>query len=249
MKILLQTDSVLTIEYQIIKEILEQTNPLHQVKEIDYQTLKQLNEIDKNFIPIGTIEFVNCYMDLAYDRKQQNPIEIPIYLRTQDFLKRDYKIVEYKDIPKTGQYFVKDVSQLKTFEQIINVDELNDYNLDETHLFQVSECFDIKSEYRVYVIDGKIENIVNYNGDVTLSPDINLIKKAVNLINFHEKWLNSYTIDIMVGDKGTAIIEIHNFISVGLYHNLWGHSLIYAYRDGIEYLLNDNKNISKDTLI
>lgn len=249
MKILLQTDSILTIEYQIIKEILEQTKYLHQVKEMDYQTLKQLNEIDKNFVPIGTIEFVNHYINLAYNIKQQNPIEIPIYLRTQDFLKRDYRIIEYKEIPKTGQYFVKDVSQLKTFGQIINLEEIEEYKLNKTHLLQISECFDIKSEYRVYVIDGKIENIVNYNGDTTLFPDINLIQKAVNLINIHEKWLKSYTIDIMVGDKGTAIIEIHNFVSVGLYHNLWGHSLIYAYRDGIEYLLNDNKNVCKDTLI
>ena len=75
----------------------------------------------------------------------------------------------------------------------------------------------------------------------TLPMEIGL--KAVELIKANEKWLRSYTIDIMVGPKGTAIIEVHNFTSVGLYHNLWGNNLLYAYRQGIDYLINDNKNI------
>jgi hypothetical protein len=44
----------------------------------------------------------------------------------------------------------------------------------------------------------------------------------------------------MVGKEGTAIIEIHNFTSIGLYTTIWGNELLYAYRDGIDYLLNDN---------
>lgn len=240
-KILLQADSVLNIEKEIIKDILKETKRLHEVIEIKFESLQKMNSFAENYIPIGSIEFVNLYMKLAYNFESQYPIEIPTYLRTQEFLKRDYYITDYKNLPKSGQFFIKDVSTLKSFSQIINMEEIKEYNLNQLHFFQVSECFDIKSEYRVYVIDGKIENIVNYNGDVTLFPDINLINKAISLIAINEKWLKSYTIDIMVGDKGTAIIEIHNFSAVGLYHNLWRHNLIYAYRDGIDYLLHDNK--------
>ena len=46
-----------------------------------------------------------------------------------------------------------------------------------------------------------------------------------------------------MGKEGTAIIEVHNFTSVGLYTTLWGTDLLYAYRDGIDYLVNDNKII------
>ena len=74
-------------------------------------------------------------------------------------------------------------------------------------------------------------------------PDIDLIKKAVCLINVNEKWLNSYTIDVMVGKPGTALIEVHNFASVGLYATLWGDNLLWAYKDGIDYLINDNHGL------
>ena len=187
---------------------------------------------------------------------RENPIEIPEYLRTDEFLKRDYKIVTWDKIPRTGKFFLKDVSELKSFGNEINatytdIDNLFNYVtkskydsslvLSKEHYYQVSELFNIQSEYRVYIIDGKIEAISNYNGDVTILPDIHLINKAVGIINKNEEWLKSYTIDVMVGPKGTALIEVHNFASVGLYNTLWGDNLLYAYRQGIDYLINDNR--------
>jgi hypothetical protein len=53
----------------------------------------------------------------------------------------------------------------------------------------------------------------------------------------------SLTIDVMVTDKGTELIEIHPFVSCGLYGTLWGDSLVYAYRDGIDYVLRHNTRI------
>lgn len=47
----------------------------------------------------------------------------------------------------------------------------------------VSSIFPILSEYRVYVFQGEIDTISLYNGDATVLPDIDLIKKAVSLIN------------------------------------------------------------------
>ena len=97
------------------------------------------------------------------------------------------------------------------------------------------------TEQGASIINGKIEAISNYNGDVTILPDIHLINKAVGIINKNEEWLKSYTIDVMVGPKGTALIEVHNFASVGLYNTLWGDNLLYAYRQGIDYLVRDNR--------
>ena len=259
MKVLLQTNSkCLDTEELLVENLLKRIR--YSLIDYDKIELADLNKSEyniKDLIPIGTIEFVTKYLSNTYKIEKENPVEIPEYLRTDEFLKRDYRITTWDKLPDTGSYFIKDVSELKTFGQVINLDyqnikewfekPSNEFStqlvLNKQHLFQVSSLFDVKSEYRVYVIDNKIENICNYNGDCTLLPDINLIKKAVELIKFNEKWLTSYMIDIMVGKEGTAIIEIHNFASVGLYSTLWGNNLIYAYRDGIDYLVNDNKQL------
>lgn len=250
----------LDTEERIVEELLR------QVRYIDYEkiTLSDLNKDSykqEELIPIGTIDFVTQYLTNVYNIRQENPIEIPKYLRTDEFLKRDYKIVDWENLPDKGKHFIKDASSLKKFGRILDLDYLDittwadvkpsidDIGFEaavfnKKHLYQVSSEFDIQSEYRVYVLNHKIENICNYNGDCTIFPDIDLIKKAIALIQYHEKWLKSYTIDVMVGPEGTALIEIHNFTSVGLYNTLWGQSLIYAYRDGIDYLINDNKQIT-----
>ena len=255
---IIQKDTdVLNLESIIIKELLDKNKYIYTYNELSLSSLNLLESPKPNLYPIGTIEFVTYYLNKVYGIKQMNPIEIPEYLRTEEFLKRDYKIVNAEEIPENGTYFVKDISQLKVFGTVIYLDKdikkdlLSEHksdmdfslNLDKTHLYQVSEVYDIQAEYRVYVIDGNIEAICNYNGDCTVLPDIGLLKKAVNLINFNEKWLKSYTLDIMVGSRGTAIIEVHNFVSVGLYSTLWGNNLIYAYKDGIDYVINDNKEM------
>jgi hypothetical protein len=225
---------------------------MHEYKQLGLSNIGQITE--QNLYPIGTIEFVTKYLNSAYSISQENPIELPIYLRTDEFLKRDYNIVTYDKIPKHGKFFLKDASQLKKFGQTIFADyfitdelfeNTSDYllTLSKEHNYIVSSLFNIKSEYRVYVLQGTIENIICYDGDCTIHPDIVLIKKAVDLINLNEKWLRSYTIDVMVGSCGTALIEVNNFASVGLYSTLWGDNLLYAYKDGIDYLVNDNHKL------
>ena len=249
--------SSMELEEYLVKEQLIKNKYLHTHKEIDLKELDKINE--RGLIPIGTIDFVTKYLRKSYDFKQENPIEVPKYLRTEEFLKRDYYITSYDKIPKHGTYFLKDVSELKKFGMVVQseyflTDDIFKYvrksDFDSTlvlskeHKYLVSSVFHVAAEYRVYVLQGEIENISYYDGDCTILPDVNLIKKAINLISYNEKYLRSYTLDIMVDKNGnTAIIEVHNFSSVGLYSNQWGSSLLYGYVDGIDYLLNDNKEI------
>lgn len=246
------------LEYEelFLEEQLKYYKYVHEYRKME------LDDIDKVFeqgkIPVGTIDFVTRYLRNNYDFDKENPIEIPKYLRTDEFLKRSYRIVDWTNIPINSKIFLKDVSELKVFGEVVNteyfdIDAVFNYEkqyegdnslvLDKTHLWQVSSVLPIEAEFRVYVCGGIIENIGYYNGDCTLQPDINLIKKAVGLIRQNEKWLRSYTIDVAVGSFGTALLEIHNFASVGLYCTQWGTGLPYAYIDGINYLLNDNKTI------
>lgn len=243
-------------EERFIVNRLKYDRYMHSYKSISLAEIKKITK--KGLYPIGTIDFVTTYLNNAYEIKDENPIEVPKYLRTEEFLKRDYYFAKWNELPRHGRYFLKDASELKKFGMIINAehfitDELFNYKkqnkydstlvLPKNHTYLVSSVFNIKSEYRVYVLQHEIEAIVCYNGDCTVLPDVNLIKKAVAIISCYEEWLRSYTIDIMVGDAGTAIIEIHNFASVGLYQTIWGSNLPWAYKDGIDYLIHDNKEL------
>ena len=220
-------------------------------------------------IPIGTLEFVSTFLNIFHQISNLNPIEIPSILRTDEFLKRKYKIVEAKDLPREGNWFIKDVSKLKSFStngygfQYLDLDKIlktpkeietiknkkSNYNsllLDNTHLYQVSEKVEVLSEYRVYFINGKIINVSHYNGNPCLFPDISLIDKANLLYSTQKDYPKSYSLDVMITNRGTSIIEIHPFACVGLYSNLWGSSLLYAYRDGIDYYINWNTKLEKD---
>lgn len=255
-KFLIQNDKNSMEEEKIfiLQQFLHQN--IHTYDMIGINDIDNYNE--KGLFPIGTINFVEKYVKIAYGVAHENPIEIPKYLRTDEFLKRDYYFTDWNGIPRHGKFFLKDVSRLKYFGEVVIADYFIDDNLfnyvrtsefDSTlvlskdHKYLVSSLYNIVSEYRIYVFNNVIESIVCYNGDCTVFPDINLIKKAVCLIEYNEKWLKSYTIDVMTGNKGTAIIEIHNFTSVGLYSTLWGSGLLYAYKDGINYIINDNKEV------
>ena len=226
------------------------------------KTLKEANRFPKeykNAIPVGSINFVTAWLNIFYGIEKENPIEIPPILRTDEFLKRKYSIVTSDKIPREGNYFIKDVSMLKEFSyagnvELLNIDELfkqktneidNSLKLDPNHLFQVSEKVDILSEYRVYVIGGEIEAISNYNGSALILPDTALINKANLLYSTQKNYPKSYSMDVMVTDRGTSIIEIHNYTSLGHYNTLFGSNLAYAYRDGIDYLIGHNTPISE----
>lgn len=234
-------------EMAIVRDLIRSNKHIHEFRRAwshDF-SFGDASEL-KGCIPIGTIDFVTNYMRMFKKDFKQNPIEIPAYLRTDEFLKRDYHIGDIRDVPSTGIWFVKDVSTLKHFSKVCNLDhEFNDLvELGKDANYLVSSVVDILSEWRVYVLDGELANICNYNGDCTLFPDMSLIRKAMSLIELNEKWLKSYTIDVMVTKRGTALIEIHNFISVGLYSTLWGQDLLWGYVDGIRYLQEDNHKLA-----
>lgn len=205
-------------------------------------------------IPIGSIEFVEGWLNQLHKIERINPIEVPVCLRKEEFLKRKYQILKKNELPQKGRIFFKDASQLKKFAEVIDCEYFfseemwkepiqksgASLKLDPTHLYQVSEIVKIYSEYRVYVMDDKIEAISNYNGDPCLLPDIKLLQKMVNIYSMQNERPRAYTMDLAINETGTFLLEVHPWISVGLYNSLWSRNLLYAYRDGIDYVLNFN---------
>ena len=80
------------------------------------QILKKSDDFDKRFenaIPFGTVRFVEQYLQVFKGIERDNAIEVPPIMRTDEFLKRKYSIVPRDEIPRHGNYFIKDATQQK----------------------------------------------------------------------------------------------------------------------------------------
>ena len=229
------------------------------VNEVFFPTTKlktpdDFDERYRNAIPIGTVRFVEQYLQMFKGIERDNAIEVPPALRTEEFLKRKYSIVPRDRIPREGNYFIKDATQQKVFsykgelsyylnEEMFQ-EPLNEFDtsvrLDPTHLYQVSEVVKILAEYRVYVLNKEINSMCIFAGDPLIFPDADLIKKAVYLINEQPDSPRSYSLDVMITPRGTAITEVHNFLSVGLYTVDWDEDLLFAFKHGMDYVIKHN---------
>ena len=254
----LQKENDMDIDTYIVLDIIKSQKMLH---EYYFWNLNEFANADTDYmkfvetgIPIGSIGFVEKWLKRFHNIDGINPIEVPECLRKEEFLKRRYQILPADEVPRKGEFFLKDVSRLKTFGQVINanftpIDDLfkkpsgkHDHalHLDQTHLYQVSDVVQIQSEYRVYVQDNNIEAIANYDGDPCIFPDAKLLNKMINIYSMQDDCPKAYTMDVAVNWSGTFLLEVHPWISVGLYNSLWNGRLLYAYRDGINYVLNYN---------
>ena len=205
-------------------------------------------------IPVGTIGFVRTWLQIFKKIEFENAIEVPPILRTDDFLKRKYSIVPVWDIPRTGSFFVKDATEQKKFSYKGELrygitDEMfetaaseydTSFRFDYEHLYQVSELVSILAEYRVYVLQGKINTMSVFAGNPLVFPDAELIREAVRLYAAEPDSPRSFSLDVMVTPRGTAITDVHNFISLGIYTVDWDDSLLYALRDGMDYIIRYN---------
>lgn len=254
---LVQIDSADIVDTAIVKYVLDSNRSLYEYEEL---TLKDIDKCifndDKTYIPIGNIDFVRKAIQKLYNPNfTEQPIEIPTYLQTSEFLKRTYKVVKWNEIPRTNKWFLKNASKIKYLSICTNMDffihdGIFDYipkskfdstlSLPKSDDYIISSPYQIQSEYRIYVINGILSNMASYGDNIQPLPDMELINKAIKLINKNEHWLKSYSLDVMVGPYGTAIIEIHNFASLGLYSATFDRELLTAYIQGIDYFLNDN---------
>lgn len=263
MLILLQEEPFLDLDGQIVQEVIDRSNGVHVCY---HETTARFARVAEGKaypqetirwgIPVGSLQFVETWLKAYWNIDHINPIEVPPCLRTDEFLKRDYRIVPFADIPKSGQVFLKDASRLKQFGRVVYLDRENiedglwnpyaegtgdqNIHLDQSHLYQVSEVVPIDTEYRVYVQDDTIQAVAHYNGDPCIFPDIHLVKKMIGMYASQQDRPGAYTMDVAVNRTGTFLLEVHPWVSVGLYTTVWGTNLLYAYRDGIQWVKDFN---------
>jgi hypothetical protein len=223
-----------SVEIASIKNLIKGTS--HRFVDLPIGVIPQTPQY---ILPIGTIEFTQSLLKLRYGIEKMNPVEIPMILRNNHFLGRDYRIVPFNQIPDNGKYFLKDASELKRFTAFGNRRNMD--GADKTHLFAVSEIMNIISEYRVYIINREIYAIEYYNGDPCVFPDVQKIKQANAAYQSQPDYPRSYTIDVMVTPTGTYIVEVQPVLfSVGIYTTVISESFSRGYSDSLQYLMSFN---------
>lgn len=170
-------------------------------------------------IPVGTIEWVEKFL-----KKAIRPINIPKELNKESFLQRKVGIGCISDIIRfmgtNDRVFVKSNTRCKSMiAQVLSNKELDTLD-DSTEYFFSEDISDIiDSEWRVFVQRGNILDCRMYLGDwYSDKPDKNIIE---NMVKSYKNCPPAYTLDVanIKTEKGiqTVLIEVHNFISCGLY--------------------------------
>lgn len=156
------------------------------------------------FIPIGSLEFcLKWYSDILKINPIPKPLNVPRELWELD--NKINKITNAVD----GHYFMKDMNNHKSSIG----QEIKKGCIERENRFFSEWIYNIVSEYRLFIYRKKIIDMKNYNGDPFVVPDKNFVNKIVDKYN-----KKSYTLDIMVDDKGiNYIVEVHNFFACGLY--------------------------------
>lgn len=177
-------------------------------------------------IPIGTIEFAEKVMEKVYHVPRIEPVNIPLALQQKRFFKRNVAFASGADAVRAlyddwgvDELFVKSAYRVKAdFTGVYKKSDSSAPYEDEP-LLLVSEVLPMRtemcSEWRAFVHHGKILDIKNYAGSPWVLPDRRLVEDIAEAVGGR---LKACTVDVMVTDEGeTALVEVHNFISCGLY--------------------------------
>lgn len=165
-------------------------------------------------LPIGSVEFVKKASELL-DIKLPDPLNIPTALVKST----NRKTWSCKKSDLSYPVFIKPLHDVKLFTGFVARSE-KDFELypeirDWDGMLWCSDVMDeIISEWRCYVIKGKVFNCSCYAGDALAFPDRNEINK---LVTEYVDAPNGYSLDVAVTKSGTNLIECNDAWSLGYY--------------------------------
>lgn len=193
-------------------------------------------------IPVGSLAFVSKFTRIFYGLELKAPLNIPNTLNIKTIVHRKIynninfsnirtKLVTPEDLPKEFRVDPSDPKSVKVFCK-----QASKFKTDITGVYTPQELFklvqvrqvreryflssvlDFKAEWHIFVYRGKLVGIKQYNGD----PFQNLSKQFVDRLltrYFQDKSLPSAaTLDIgLTTQRKFALIEVHPFVSCGLY--------------------------------
>ena len=222
MKFIVESDT----QYQ---DNLEEHNAIRALKEegleyiISTTSIRPDIEDIEAFIPIGSIGFVEDHLRTYHNVPYSCPIEVPGFLRDHLYMQREYTIAKVKDLPKQGYGFIKSAKRLKHFSYKGSLEHLNSL-LEPEDWCVFSEVIpeeSIQAEFRVFVHNGKVKAVKQYDG---LPTEVNnaLIEMIVTSMNNNFP-IKTYSFDLGMFENGvnnrlsTFLIEVHLVSSLGTY--------------------------------
>lgn len=187
-------------------------------------TLRLVNNIvpdnlKKDYIPIGTVEFIKSYIEKYYPDKITGLIPLNVPKSLIGWAGREvYDVVDLSYTDTLGFKFGDEIYR-KSITTI--KDPTNGYlfynNPDDLIGYQVSSIIhpEILSEWRVFVYKNKPQQVCFYSGDPLVFPDSKIISTMID--SYSDESPVAYTLDVYVNNKGTFVLECHRFFSCGLY--------------------------------
>jgi hypothetical protein len=193
----------------------------YEVIKVEDKELTNNNEIALiPAVPVGSIEFTFAYLKLKHRNAVFKPINIPSELMKPEFLKRECRRISVGDDPRfekqndgtyrlrAGCLFIKSDDEYKGLTGVYGPEASM-----KPGRYLVSEAVKIDSEWRCFVFKDELVGMNNYAGDFTMFPDVKLIRRMIACINDPD----AYTLDVGINKEGTFVIEVHPFVSCGLY--------------------------------
>ena len=180
---------------------------------IEHLRPSPLKEIHRNYVPIGSVEFVSFFLQKFYGLTPK-PINVPEELFEPYYTHRPIINGNHMSLENlTGKWFVKSNDKIKGFAEVLMLNKNHVWNVSEGN-YQISQYVTIESEWRAFVYEGKLVGLQNYAGEFTKFPSVDHIK---SMIKTYKSAPVAYTLDVGVTDYATFVVEVHDFFSCGLY--------------------------------
>lgn len=239
------------------RELIEAENQWQNGKEesIAYQmaTLEQLQSqsspIDKNAVPVGSLEFCSCVLQ-NIGLHPVTSINIPPALRNPDITGRNvYYLADYDALhtfmefqDPLQKFFIKPGDFAKRFQTAeIMAKSISQFeSIPGPYFLSFPFLDEIDAEWRVFFHRGKIVDAKPYILDRWVCPQIEF---AENILKQWPTAPAAGTLDIVVLRSGrNALLETHQFISCGLY-GFEERILLLMYQDAWRWETQHQKQI------
>jgi len=131
---------------------------------------------------------------------------------------RDVRSVRVEEL-QSGDFFKPLPEDHKLFSPFVKDDslqcKLTIAKIPSDHIVLTTQAVEFLSEFRVYVLEGKILDICFYKGEPSLFPDPITVKDMVSKVSHHSI---AFGLDVGVLSTGeTAVIEMNDFCCLGNY--------------------------------
>ena len=200
------------------------------LRAVEYQNWLQPGSVEAHLVeeyppgacgvPVGSIEFVEGFARaMGCLKSPPRPLNVPGALTVPEFSGRSiWKGVTLDTLPSTlpPVVFAKSSIRYKGFVGLVPQDRLPQALIQHGPL-DLSEEVDFDDEWRAFVYAGRLVGLHCYTGLFSRVPSRDFIGRAIAALGVSIPSLRSYTLDVGFIGESEAVVEVHPFVSCGLY--------------------------------